>query len=171
MGQRRTTAKKQSAHGGRGTASFSRTQTTNWKGLDLLDALFRPTAEHLGAYLALRAKAGPTAGVGALAGLRKVNRALGLDLPLKSDQVRDYDKVSVSHVPVQEIPVEVAEVAHYSYIAKTSDNPFMLLACATFFFELVGLVRERHIQRSQLAKVTNFNRPVVALTNLVICHF
>ena len=131
---------------------FVLSQPNHWKGLDLLDALFRPTAEHIGAYLATRAKAGPTAGVGALAGLRKVNRALGLDLPLKSDQVRDYDKVSLSHVPVQEIPVEVAEVAHYSYIAKTSDNPFMLLACATFFFELVGLVRERHIQRSQLVK-------------------
>ena len=56
------------------------------------------------------------------------------------------------HKVRQQIPIEVPIIAHLAYIAKTTENPFVLSVCATMWITMVGMIRDAHTQRSELVE-------------------
>ena len=81
---------------------------------DLEQSLMDPTVSQLAHYLGERSTAGETAASGAYAGLWRMVKALQLDFPLEEPILRGWSARLITRQPTQQIPIEVAEAAHFS---------------------------------------------------------
>ena len=121
---------------------------------DLEQSLMDPTVSQLAHYLGERSTAGETAASGASAGLWRMVKALQLDFPLEEPILRGWSARLITRQPTQQIPIEVAEAAHFQYWLEHSNNPYAILTCTTQWITMVGVIRDAHIQRSRLIRET-----------------
>ena len=94
-----------------------------------------------------------TAGSGVYARLWRLAEALGLAFPLANQTLRGWGKQSLGHRVNQQIPIRVAEAAHFQCLVETTYNPFVPLICATQWLGMVAMVRDAHMQLSVLVRV------------------
>ena len=114
--------------------------------------LCEPAEAAVAHYLASRNEGAKTAAAGALAGLKKMNSAILTRLPLDKKSGNGWEAQVRGLRPNQQPPIAVAEAIHFEYIALTSKNPCLVLVAATAWLSLVGLIRDQHIQRSELVQ-------------------
>ena len=82
-----------------------------------------------------------------------MNTAFLTKLPLDKKSVNGWEIQVRGLRPNQQPPISVAEAIHFEYIALTSNNPYLVLVAATAWLALIGLIRDQHIQRSELVRV------------------
>ena len=77
---------------------------SQWKGLDLHVALYRPSAGSLANYVGIRDCGGTTAARGVVNTLWRVCESLGLAFPLKESGVQGHNRAMSLHVVKPKIP-------------------------------------------------------------------
>ena len=72
---------------------------------------------------------------------------------MSDDTLRGCGKQKLSHRVTQQIPIRVAEGAHFQCTLEATNNPFVALICSTQWLGMVAMIRDAHLQRSLLVGV------------------
>ena len=93
-----------------------------WKGRSLLEAFFLPSVGQLARYLGERSMSGPTAAAGAHTSLAGFAKALQFNFPVDDVSLKGWCQLGSTHQPTQQIPIDVAVVAHFQYILESTTS-------------------------------------------------
>ena len=95
---------------------------------------------------------GFAAAAGAHTSLAGSAKALKLSFPMGDDTLRGWCQIRRTHQPTQQIPIDVAVVAHFQYILEASNSLFVASICAKQWISMAGMIREAHFQRLYLIR-------------------
>ena len=87
-----------------------------------------------------------------MAGLWRFSIAIGLTFPFEDSGVNGWTNRLRDHMVQPKIFFEVAQLAHFDLVARSTTSPFILTGCAALWLAFLGMCRDAHIQRSFLTK-------------------
>ena len=73
---------------------------------------------------------------------------------MRDETVKGWSRLKRNHQPTQQIPIDVAVVAHFQCILETTTSLCVASICANQWISMTGMIREAHIQRSHLVRET-----------------